>query len=86
MYRQYITVTFDSCHRSWYAFLNVIQEANGYIFKMWTVPSEGVNPAPTSAAYIRLWIGSALGQMMACRIFVTKPLSKPVLFYCQLDL
>ena len=34
---------------------------------------------------MRQWIGSALGQIMACRLFGAKPLSKPVLGYCQLD-
>ena len=29
--------------------------------------------------------GSALVQVMACRLFRAKPLSKPVLGYCQLD-
>ena len=31
------------------------------------------------------WIGSALVQIMACRLFGAKPLSKPMLVYCQLD-
>ena len=34
---------------------------------------------------MRQWIGSALFQIMACRLFGTKPLSKPVPGYCQLD-
>ena len=41
--------------------------------------------SPPSAAYMRQWIGSALVQMMACRLFGTKPLSKPTLRYCKLD-
>ena len=44
-----------------------------------------LNLSPPSAAYIRQWIGSALVQIMACRLFGTKPLSKPMLGYCQLD-
>ena len=31
------------------------------------------------------WIGSALVQIMACRLFGAKPLYKPTLGYCQLD-
>ena len=31
---------------------------------------------PPSAVYMRQWIGSALVQIMACRLFGTKPLSK----------
>ena len=44
-----------------------------------------VNSSPPSAAYMRQSIGSALVQMMACRLFGAKPLSKPMLGYCQLD-
>ena len=43
-----------------------------------------VNPSPPSAAYMRQWIRSALVQVMACRLFGAKPLSKPMLGYCQL--
>ena len=46
------------------------------------------NPFPPSAAYIRQRIGSALVQIMACRLtllFGTKPLPEPMLAYCQLD-
>ena len=42
-------------------------------------------PSPPSAAYMRQWIGPALVQIMACRLFGAKPLSKPMLDYCQLD-
>ena len=37
-----------------------------------------------SAAYMRQYTGSALVQIMACRLFDVKPLSEPTLFYCQL--
>ena len=43
------------------------------------------NSNPTSVAYMRQWLGSALVQIMACRQFGAKPLSKPMLAYCQLD-
>ena len=43
-----------------------------------------INSFPPSAAYIREWIRSALVQIMVCRLFGTKPLSKPVLGCCQL--
>ena len=33
----------------------------------------------------REWIGSALVQIIACRLFGAKPLSEPVLVHCQLD-
>ena len=43
------------------------------------------NSSPLSAAYMRQWIGSALVQIMACRLFGAKPLSKPMLGYFYLD-
>ena len=44
-----------------------------------------LNSSPPSAGYMRQWIGSALVQLMACHLFGTKPLSKLMLGYCQLD-
>ena len=44
-----------------------------------------VNPSPPSAAYMRHWNGSALVQVLACRLFGAKPLPEPMLVYCQLD-
>ena len=44
-----------------------------------------VNSPPPSAAYMRQWIGSALAQIMACRLFVAEPLSETMLTYCQLE-
>ena len=41
--------------------------------------------SPPSAAYMRQWTGSALVQVMACRLLGPKPLSEPMLTYCQLD-
>ena len=40
--------------------------------------------SPPSAAYMRQWTGSALLQVMACRLFGDKPLPEPMLAYCQL--
>ena len=34
---------------------------------------------------MRQWIGSALVQIIICRPFGAKPLSKPMLVYCQLN-
>ena len=44
-----------------------------------------VNSSPASVAYMRQLIGSALVQIMACRLFGAKPLSKPMPEDCQLD-
>ena len=43
------------------------------------------NSSPPSAADMRPWTGSALFQIMACRLFGAKPLCEPVLGYCQWD-
>ena len=43
------------------------------------------NSSPPSAAYMRQETGPALTQTMACRLFGAKPLSEPMLAYCQLD-
>ena len=45
----------------------------------------GFNSFSHSAAYMRHWTGSVLVQIMACRLFGAKPLSKPMLGCCQLD-
>ena len=44
-----------------------------------------VNSSPPRAAYMCQWIRSALIQIMVCRLFSAKPLSKPMLEYCELD-
>ena len=44
-----------------------------------------VNSSPPGAAYMRQQIESALVQIMACHLLGAKPLSKPMLSYCQLD-
>ena len=44
-----------------------------------------INSSHPSAAYVRQWIVSALVQIMACRLFGGKPLSKLMLDYHQLD-
>ena len=43
------------------------------------------NPTHPRAAYMRQWSESTLVQIMACRLFGAKPLSKPTVGYCQLD-
>ena len=46
--------------------------------------SAAFNSSHPSAAYMRMWIGSTLAQIITCRLFGAKPLSKPMLRYCQL--
>ena len=59
------------------------------LYNLPLVPHIGVNAActilsPPSAAYRRQYIESALVQIMTCRLFGAKPLSKPMLAYCHL--
>ena len=54
-----------------------------YIYIYTTAPI--VNSALPNAAYMRQWVLSALVQITACRRISDKPLSKPMLWYCQLD-
>ena len=44
-----------------------------------------INSSPPGAAYMRQWTGSALVQVMACRLFGAKPLPELMLAYCQLN-
>ena len=44
-----------------------------------------VNSSPPCAAYMHQWTGSALVQIMACRLDGAKPLSELMLTYYQLD-
>ena len=56
------------------------------IFKV--IAATPFNSSPSSAKYMRQWIGSALVQIMACRLNAAKPLSEPVLlmeFYLKLN-
>ena len=43
--------------------------------------THNINSPHPSDAYVRQWNGSALVQIMACRLVVAKPLSEPVLKY-----
>ena len=65
-----------NCHLHCYSHLALEMETS---MKFWDFKS-----SPPSAVYVRQWIVSALVQIMACRLFGVKPLSKPILGYCQL--
>ena len=51
----------------------------------WGGANRRVNSSSPSPAYMRQWTGSALFQLMACRLFGAKPLPEPMLALCQLD-
>ena len=48
-----------------------------------TTINVNVNSSSQSAAYMRRWIGSALLQILVCRLFGTKPLSEQTFRYSQ---
>ena len=56
----------------------------GHLQKLSLNSPWSVNSSPPSATYMHQWTGSAVVQIMACHLFGTKPLSKPMLGYCQL--
>ena len=45
----------------------------------------GINSSPPSAAYMRRWTGSALGQIMDCHLYGAMSFSKPLLGSSQMD-
>ena len=62
---------------------------DGVYFIIWKVCCRlqygAFNSSPPSATYMCQWTGSALVQIMACRLFGAKPLSEPMYGCCQLD-
>ena len=86
-----LTYTFDSCVIKWIMNGNKTLTIQILYIKIifHCVQEPGnireINSFPHSAAYMRQWIGSALVQIMACRLFGAEPLSKHSLGYCQLD-
>ena len=62
------------------------EKKKGYYMLLWNKHHGNcLTHLPPCAAYMRQWIRSALVQIMACRLFGTKPLSEPMLVCCQLD-
>ena len=59
------------------------QKDHLYLSITLNTPPPSVNSSPPSAAYMRQWIGWTLVQIIACSLFSAKPLSKPMLHYCQ---
>ena len=68
----------DASFTKWFFFQFIV-------CNMSTLVVERVYSSPPSAAHMRHWIGSALVQIMACRLFDPKPWSKPMLTYCQFN-
>ena len=51
--------------------------------ELFSIESSLVNSYPSGAAYMRQGTESAFFQIMACRLFGSKPLTEPKLTYCQ---
>ena len=72
-----------------FAILIWIQDKFHFFGMNWYTQSVAVtwliNSSPPRAAYKCQWTVSALVQIMACRLYGTKPLSEPMLDHYQLD-
>ena len=71
----------------WQFFLcpNVLNKTSLVILLWICYLAKLLNWSPTSAAYMRHWISTTLVQIMACHLFGAKPLSEPMMGYCQFD-
>ena len=70
--------------RCWFRHLWYRHFLNPILIQIHVSRPRRVNSCPPNDAYMHQWTGSTLFQMMACRLFDAKPLSKPMLVYCQL--
>ena len=57
-----------------------------FVESLSSIKALSIASCPPSATYMCRCIGSALGKVMACRLFGAKPLPEPMLIYCKLDL
>ena len=73
-------------HWNWPCYKGFLHMYVDYAFKIAATSHMGqwVNSSPPSTAFMHQWIRSALVQIMACCLYAAKPLSKPMLGYCQL--
>ena len=74
--------------RWWYIWSPEYHFHTGGFHSLWiSVPllALSVNPLRPSDPLMRRQTSSTLVQIMACRLFGAKPLSKPMLTYCQLE-
>ena len=53
--------------------------------QFWIKKYKAFDSSFPSDAYMCQWIGSSSVQVLACRLFGTKPLPEPMLAYCQLE-
>ena len=69
---------------SYYHFTHIAKFSNGLLSVQDRCTSI-VNLLRPRVAYMRQWPRPSLVQIMACRLLGAKPLSEPMLTYCQLD-
>ena len=62
------------------AMISTIRDKRGLV-----IYEEGFNSLRSSDAFMLQWSGPSSVQIMACRLIGAKPLSGPMLAYCQLD-
>ena len=80
-----IRIKLDSCHHN-NPFIRKLERKNGFYFD--TEPcleNYSFNSLKPSDPYLRQWSRPSLVYLMACRLFGTKPLSEPMMTYCQFD-
>ena len=73
---RYIEILLDKLQMNWLEF------NWGFNFKLQHRSTDCKTHRPP---LVRHWTGSALVQVMACRLFGAKPSPEPMLVYCQLD-
>ena len=61
---------------------NILTNGDSIYWRIYA--SSGLTRLPLGL-HMRQWIRSALVEIIACRLFSTKPLSEPMLEYCELD-
>ena len=67
-------------------YITFLVKARGEAKKVFHKAFHRVNSSPPSATHLRQWIGAVLVWIMACRLFDTKPLSKPMPVVVKLNL
>ena len=81
--RQKSSVEMKLIHQQQCSWKNIVIKISGWALRHGT--TRNVNSLRSSDAYMCPWNIPTLLQIMACRLFGAKPLSEPMLPYCQLD-
>ena len=87
----YLSFLLIFLYRHWSNLLTNVSEVTsvtlGLPWRIWVCRShESINSSRPSDAYIGQGNIPTMLQIVVCRLFGTKPLSEPILPYCQLDI